>query len=342
LRAILKSTVSKTILLLLFAATTGTYSFCQPVKRPEDFGFRSFQLMYNEDTVNVLVKSAKNEEQRPKPLFLFCQGSLPVPLILYDGTVGFGTFPFSPDSLLKDYHIAIIGKPSIPVIGYTNALQNDYAYRDSSGNFPAGYTSKNLLSWYVARNLNVIDYLQKQAWISKERLVVGGHSEGSMIAAKMAFQSKKVTHLIYSGGNPLGRMLTIITRNRAYETNLSQLTENDFSRWEAIINDTANTDGTKGDSFKAIYEFSTPVVADFEKLAIPVLVSYGTKDAGVAPFADYLRLEIIRQKKKNYTFRAYVGWEHNYFGLKENGETDYDKFNWDNVIIDWLYWLRKN
>lgn len=337
----LKSFVSKLILLLLFTATTGIDALCQPAKRPEDFGFRLLRLPYKGDTVNILVKSARNEEQKPKPLLFFCQGSLPVPLILYNGEKGFGTFPFNPDSLLQDFHIAIAGKPSVPVVGYTALLQNDFAYRDSSGNFPPGYTSKNNLPYYTARNLEVISYLQKQPWISREKLVVAGHSEGSMIAVKMAFESKKVTHLIYSGGNPLGRMLTVITRDRLYETDSLPFAENDFRRWEAIIKDPGNKDATQGDSFETTYGFSTPAVPYFEKLTIPALISYGTKDAGSAPFVDYLRMEMIRQKKKNYTFKAYIGLEHNYFGLKKNGETDYEQFNWDAVASDWLYWLRK-
>ena len=34
------------------------------------------------DTVDILIKSKKGEELRPKPLLLFCQGSLPIPLLV--------------------------------------------------------------------------------------------------------------------------------------------------------------------------------------------------------------------------------------------------------------------
>ena len=55
-----------------------------------------------------------------KPLFLFIQGSLPVPLIMsYDenGKKGrLNVFGFNTDSLTKDFHVAIIGKPGVPFI----------------------------------------------------------------------------------------------------------------------------------------------------------------------------------------------------------------------------------
>lgn len=68
-------------------------------KNPEDFGFRHLQTLYKGDTVDILIKSKKGEEQKPKPLFLFFQGSLPQPLIKYDEKGLFGVFTFNTDSL---------------------------------------------------------------------------------------------------------------------------------------------------------------------------------------------------------------------------------------------------
>jgi dienelactone hydrolase len=292
-------------------------------------------MSYKGNPVDILIKSAKGEEQKQKPLFFFCQGSLPVPLILlYDLNKAFGTFPFNTDSICKDYHIAIVGKPYTPVIADTKKLEPDYAYRDSSGRFLKQYNDRNLLSYYAPRNLEVINYLQKQTWISTKRLVVVGHSEGATIAAKMASLSPKITHLIYSGGNPLGRMLTIITRERERETDSISFVENNFEYWEQAI-------AGRIDNSKEITEFSIPPPMTYmEKLNIPVLVTYGSKDIGSAPFIDYMRLEMIRKNKYNFTFKAYIGTEHNFFNLKQNGEIDYDRYNWDNVALDWLKWLR--
>ena len=65
----------------IFALFLITQSFAQP-KTPEDFGFRHLQTLYKGDVVDILIKSKKGEEQKKKPLLLFCQGSLPIPLLI--------------------------------------------------------------------------------------------------------------------------------------------------------------------------------------------------------------------------------------------------------------------
>ncbi|MGI8580787.1 MAG: dienelactone hydrolase family protein [Chitinophagaceae bacterium] len=96
-----------------------------------------------------------------------------------------------------------------------------------------------------------------------------------------------------------------------------------------------------GDTYKATYSFSFPPPINYLKqLSIPVLISYGTRDH-TAPFIDYLRIEIIRLKKQNFTFIPYLGVEHNFFKFKSTGKIDYDKFNWDKVALDWYHWLLK-
>jgi len=64
-------------------------------KTPEDFGFKHIAIKYKNDNVDILIFSKKGEENIAKPLFFFCQGSLPRPLIIYDEYGGYGTFPFS-------------------------------------------------------------------------------------------------------------------------------------------------------------------------------------------------------------------------------------------------------
>jgi dienelactone hydrolase len=309
-------------------------------KRPEDYGFRHLQTIYKGDTVDILIKSKKGDEQKPKPLFLFCQGSLPQPLIKYDEQGMYGVFPFNPDSLTIGYHLAIVSKPYTPVIADKQSLGEDFTYVDSGGKFSKKYLERNLLDYYVNRNIHVIKFLQNKSWISKDNLVVAGHSEGSTIAAKLALSFPQVTQLIYSGGNPLGRILSIIERQRADETDTTKYAEDGIKNWENIVADPTNMDASNGDTYKATYEFSIPPIQYLQKLKIPVLICYGTKDYS-SPFNDYLRIEMIRQKRKNFTFKAYIGTDHNYFPLKANGETNYDIFNWDKVANDWKEWIMR-
>ena len=328
-------------LIYIFSLLTFYSAFGQ-TKTAQDFGFRHIVYKYKTDNIDILIKSKKGEENKPKPIFFFCQGSLPIPLIIHQDKDVYGTFPFNPDSLSVKYHLVIVSKPSIPIIADVSTLKPNFTYVDSSGNFPKGYIEKNLLSYYVPRNIAIAKYLQKQNWVSTKELVVAGHSEGSTIAVKMASEFKEVTHLIYSGGNPMGRILSIIQQNRTYETDTdsTKYGEYNFDYWADIVKNKNEMYTSQGDAYKTTYEFSEPMITYLEKLKIPVLVTYGTKDWS-SPYNDLLRVNIIRQKKSNFTFKEYIGTEHNFFPLTEDNKPDYNIFNWDKVANDWLNWLNE-
>ncbi|WP_315816886.1 hypothetical protein [Paraflavitalea speifideaquila] len=136
-------------------------------------------------------------------------------------------------------------------------MLSDLTYKDSTGSYPKAYSDRNYLDYYVNRNIEVIKYLQKQPWILRSTLVAAGHSEGATIVAKLASTFPRITHLIYSGGNPMGRIASIVVNSRRY--------------------------------------------------------------------------------KNNFTFKGYIGTEHNFFGVNPDSTTNYNAFNWDKVALDWLH-----
>lgn len=306
----------------------------------DSFEVRHIEYYYKSDKVDIVIKSKKGEENIKKPLFIFCQGSLPQPLLKHDANGIYGIFPFNPDNLAINYHLIIIGKPFIPLMAHCEELGPNFTVIDNTGQFPKQYSVRNHLDYYVERNIEIIKYLQKQNWVSKKQLIIAGHSEGSTIAAKIASSSSLVSKLIYSGGNPMGRIMSVIQQNRYKETSTEskQFAEDDFNYWQYVVKDNNSSDASLGDTNKTMYDFSKPPIEYLEKLKIPVLVCYGTKDWS-APFNDFLRVDCIRKGKQNFTFKPYIGVEHNYFPLKEDSQPNYDIFNWDNVANDWLKWL---
>ncbi|MBL7998422.1 MAG: hypothetical protein JNL32_07280 [Candidatus Kapabacteria bacterium] len=308
-------------------------------KKPEDFGFKHLRMVFKGDTADILLKSRKGEEHLRKPLFLFCQGSMPQPLIKYDNQGLYGVFPFGTDSLEKEYHLAIVGKPHIPVVADVATLDKQMGYVDAqTGKYPSAYSRRNYLEYYVDRNIAVIAYLHKHNYINPVTTVVAGHSEGSTVAAMMALKSKKVTQLIYSSGNPLGRIQSIISQRRLTESDSTRYAEDEMDYWNYVCENAGSTDDSNGDTPKATFGFSYPPIRYLEKLTIPVLVCYGTKDVAVAG-NDYLRIDMIRNRKRNFSFKAYIGLEHNFFPLDDSGRADYSKFNWNRVASDWREWL---
>ncbi|WP_300598667.1 hypothetical protein [Niabella sp.] len=330
---------SKKAFLLLSIFGTHLVSFAQ-VKTPEDFGYRYVKTSFKGDPVDLLIKSKKGSETVKKPLFLFFQGSQPQPLIKTDGNDVYGVFPFNPDSLAEYYHLVIIGKPYVPLIADKKDLGDNLMYLDSAGNILLKYAERNLPGYYIQRADFIINYLQSRPFVATGELVVAGHSEGSTIAAGVAFINKKVTRLIYSGGNPIGRILTMIGTARFFEKDTNALTDKLFQQWEQANNEPGKINYGNGDTNKSLIEFSASLLPRLLALNIPVLVSYGSKDWG-SPFNDYFHAECIRLKKKNIVFNTYIGTEHNYFPVDALGNTNYEVFNWDKVAGDWLKWLKK-
>ena len=184
-----------------------------PVRRtPEAFGYRHLVVLFGKDSVDVLVQSKPGEEQVKKPLLLWCQGSLPRPLVLYDSIGPLRVFPFATragaDSLAAFCHLAIIGKPGIPLTGNLQDLV-DASFVDKTTRLsPAYFCQRDYLGYYVRRNEAVVRYLKKQPWVDKTRVVVGGHSEGSSVAAHLAAVPHLLSRPVYLSGSQLGRELT--------------------------------------------------------------------------------------------------------------------------------------
>lgn len=329
-----------------FFSTTILFIFCSVAaysqnKTPEDFGFKHLQIIYNGDPVDILIKSKVGEENVAKPIFLFCEGSLPQPIIKTEDDIIYPVFPFLTDQWEKDFHLVLISKPFIPLIADRKELGNNFIFLGSDGLSPKEYLDRNYLDYYVERNKAVLEFLQSQPWVSSAKLVVAGHSQGSTVAAKLAMEHKRVSHLIYSGGSPMGRIMRFVEQQRHMETDSLPLAEKTFQYWEGVVRDRQNLEARNGgDSPKTTYDFSYPSIHYLMGLEIPVLVSYGTKDES-SIFNDYLRVECIRQQKKNITFKAYIGTEHNYFPVDSKGNKNYEIYNWDKVAMDWYQWMEK-
>lgn len=308
-------------------------------KKPRNFGFRHERILFKEDSVDILIKSAKGDENKPKPLFFFCQGSMPQPLLKTDGELVYGVFPFAPDSLLQNYHLVIVSKPYIPLIKDKKDLDINFCFFDTINGGFKKYSDRNNLEYYVKRNIFVLSFLLSRAYVLKKGLVVAGHSEGSTIAAKMAFEDKRIEKLIYSGGNPLGRILSMLQEARSRENDSTAYGEGLLKYWEDVCKQPLDNNNKEGDSNHTTFSFSQPSITYIRQLKIPVLVCYGTKDWS-APFNDYMQVEFIQTNLKNVTFKAYVGLEHNYFPLNANGRPDYSQFKWDEVANYWNTWLK--
>ncbi len=272
-------------------------------KAPEDFGYRHFKLKYLDDPVDIIVISKPGEERIAKPIFLFCQGSKPEPLIKYSDKGLYEILPFDEEIFLDDFHIVIIGKPFIPIISNVDKLSYDFLFLKDQNNRipPRGYSDRNYLDYYVFRNNSILKQLFKYRWAKTSRLLVVGYGEGSSIAVKMASLNKKITHLIYAAGNPFGNMLRHLQVIRTAENNNQKL-DKFFNSYKEIIRNSTKIEYDQFETSKAIFSFSLPQRDNILSLKIPVLIYY-EKDDNVA-FNDLLQIEAVREGKENIEFNC--------------------------------------
>ena len=313
-------------------------------KKVENFGYTHHQIEFNSDNVDFIVKSKKGDEDKKKPILIFIQGSLAKPLIKYtDKGNHYSPFSFSEEIFTDEFHLISINKPGVPLISNKSELRENGEFRDNVTNLPPKeYTENANLTYYTERNNKVLEYLIEQPWVDTSKIIVAGHSEGASIAVKMAVTNKNVTHLIYSGGTPYyPRILSMITQDRKLENEKESWVEKDYEYWKGVNGKPFDTSRDHGyNANKGTYSFSESLNDDFKRLSIPVLVSYGTKDAA-CPFNDLLRVEMIQENKENIDFKAYLNREHNYFEVLESGQINYEKFGWDMVGQDWLKWINE-
>lgn len=318
----------KTIFTFLFLCIA-VISFSQSTIRTE-------KITYKNTTVDYIIISRKGEESKKKPLFVFCQGSLARPLKFLADDASYPIFPFSEDVLLEKYHILLVSKPGIPVEEHVNNLNKDYTFPKEALP-PKEYILNNNLDYYYKRNNFLVRKLIKEPWIDSKKLVVAGHSEGSYVALKMARTNSNVTHLIYSGGNPLGRMMSLINQSRLNPKEKEQTVNKELSSWRNIVVNKNKRELSDENTSFYTYTLSQDFTKDLLRLKIPVLVTYGTKDQN-GIFNDYLNVLTIKEGKKNFTFKSYFNCEHNFFPVDENFEINYEIDNWSEVAKLWREW----
>ncbi|WP_456437467.1 hypothetical protein, partial [Psychroserpens sp.] len=194
---------------------------CLFAQKAEDFGFRHLQYVFENDTIDVLIKSKKGDENKKKPLFFSVQGSTAKPLIVHNGKQRINLMLVE-GFVEEDFHLVIVNKPGLPLMCNKERLSKRGRYFENKlqKKFPKQYLEKNYLNYYVKRNVRIIDSLLKKNWVDSAKLVVSGHSQGSSIVAEMADKNTAITHLIYSSGLPYySTILDILHEERMNEDN---------------------------------------------------------------------------------------------------------------------------
>ncbi|MCC6414066.1 MAG: hypothetical protein IT270_20625, partial [Saprospiraceae bacterium] len=322
-------------LLCLFALTASA-------QRPETINGEAlhFQLKSKKDTIDFIVVDTTINQK--KPVFLFCQGSLPIPLFFHSaqyGTymIGGGVSNFDLAEIRKHYHLVIISMPKTPVVVDEKNLDQSYAFIPDTANkrqYSMAYLKADYLENYQKRAEKVLKFLRKQDWVDNSKLVVAGHSQGAKVAVEIALKNKHVTHLGLFGANPFGRIDQFVRKARkdVEQGKISwaqadQEMESNYNYYREIFNTPAEDDP----SVKTWKSFSTPRIDDWLKINIPMYLAYGTHDI-TSDLCDLVPLYFIQHGKSNLTHKRYLNMEHNFFEVGEDGRADHTKGHWKEVM----------
>ena len=308
-----------------------------------------FSLEQEKDTIDFIVVDTLLNEK--KPIFLWCQGSLPFPLFveLENGNYYFfggGVTNFDYKRIAKKFNLIIISMPKTPVLAKKENLNKSYEYvpnLEKPHQYLKEYVEADYLENYVNRANTVLNFLKKQTWVSNEHLVVAGHSQGTKIATKIATQNNNVTHLGLFSANAFGRIDQYVREARLN----AQLGKISWEKADSLMNENYefyqqvnNEDSIKANpSLKAWKSFTETYYDDWLTLDIPIYLAYGTEDRS-SDLCDIVPLFFIEKDKNNLTLKRYLGLEHNFFEVSENGRANHKKGHWKEVMTEFINWIK--
>ncbi|WP_130734222.1 hypothetical protein [Flavobacterium sp. J27] len=306
----------------------------------KEIGFEKIELKSKSDTI-VFIKSI-NKENKPKPVILFLQGSLPLPIVFKDEDGIFVSLPFKTTDYLSEYNLILISRKGIPFIG--EFQEHSRGYKDKNGNVPIEYIKNDNLTYRTNQASEVVNFLYTQKWVDKKAIYIIGHSEGYRVAANVANKNKKIAKLVCLSADPFNRAAEEVLKIRieSFEKNTDSISQHTI---ESLTTDYLNIKNIA--EYKSDFELYNWASYDekliyeiFKDVKIPILVAYGTNDLA-AVHNDLL--PFILKGKKDFFVKVYPDYDHNFF------KNEYDKegkfleksYNWDIVFSDIVNWLQK-
>ncbi|MCF8238850.1 MAG: hypothetical protein K9I85_11880 [Saprospiraceae bacterium] len=309
-----------------------------------------FQIGTREEPIDFIVVDTVLIER--KPILLFCQGSLPIPLFAnLDGyglyMIGGGMSNFDLDSLRKVFHPVVISMPYTPLVVEQSYLNPSFCYVPDPQlprDFSPDYLAADTLETYVDRAKAVLSFLRQQTWVEPNGWVVAGHSQGAKVATKVAAASPWITRLGLFSPNPFGRIDQFIRETRLD----AQLGRQTWEQADSLMDNfiqlsrlTADPEvRSENQNFASLWSFSEPMFDDWLALQKPIYLAYGTEDRS-ADLCDLVPLFFIREGWDHLTMKRYLHREHNFFLVDAGSRPDQSQPGWPEVMNAFIHWTRE-
>ncbi|MDR2127320.1 MAG: hypothetical protein LBP63_10905 [Prevotellaceae bacterium] len=284
-----------------------------------------------------------------KPLILFIQGSLPMPLIVSNnGNLDANHFSIFNKTIFSQFNVVEISQPNTPPVVSIENLNNQYSYVKSKKpyDYDKTYMKRNVIETYVERANIVIDYLLQQEWIEKDSIYAFGHSQGAYVAARLAAENANIKAIAFSSTNPFGRYAGIIQESRAKaiskqqtEEEVQQQIENNWKSWKYMAQTTDVPDDWNSDLPATWKSFSQSVVEILANLKQPVFITYGTRDYHSIA-CELLPIYFGSNGKTNYKMHPMLGRGHNYELIDDEGKRIWNDSKWSEVMDEFVKFVQ--
>ncbi len=301
----------------------------------EHFGFE--QKSISRDGRDIVYYTYQKDNSKKDKLVLYLQGSDPSPLFSYQKDEnGFreNCFIKGDYKTLGDEYLYV----AIEKIGFEDLID------ENNIPTPIIYQKNNSLHNRVHRANEVINHLEEKHHFSK--VIVYGHSEGAPVAAKLATQNNKITHLGFWAGNVLPDFFDFMleARREYYQgkANIQETHQQISQTIEGFVNhiakDTANFD-EEGYTNLRWWSYAEPPINNLIQLDIPLYVQVATEDTNAPIESAYLLpLEFARLKKSNLTFNVCIGCDHSF--RRKNKEESMERL-WPLIFENFIKWTNE-
>ena len=337
------------ILILTIFYLPNTFGHNVDIKILKELNATLYSLYTPKDTI-TFIKTDTNTTLT-KPTLLFCQGSMPIPLIISykRDEYYFALFNFDYEKIAEKYNLIIIAMPHTPAVAKVEQLNSQSLYVPDTSHpelLDKSYSLDNYLDKYVERANQVISYVLSQSWAYSDSLYVFGHSQGAVISVEIARTNEKVKAIAYSSGNPDGRATGEIKkiRNNVAQKKITQeeaqVQLSKLYAWWKDICTSKKPNNYAGDLPQTWQSFSISHRDALAHLKIPVFIAYGTEDVATASGCELMPIYFELNHKTNYQMYPVVGGGHNFEEFTDNGKPNYEKMHWQEVMDHFIEFIK--
>lgn len=287
------------------------------------------------------IGGAADSLDQTKPILVYLEGSGAQSLFyeMEDGRVGVGVLGLLAREAGDTFHVVGAEKRGVNF--------GEHAARGSGEGARDEYTKHATLADRVADVRLMLTALLADARFDARRVVLLGHSEGADVAAAVAGEDPRVTHVAFlSGGGALQFYDFFVMRRKqmAEQGASAEKIEESIGQLEDEIRDViahpdSETRFLMGHAYKRWSTFATQSSADaLVRTGAKIFAAHGSEDTSVPIESfDFLVARLLCAGKPNVTIRRYPGRDHSY--IRKGDEPGYDGFV--EVLREVLRWAQE-